>query len=96
MQGFGWQQVGERAELFVEALAVIAQFTLLIVQMLGRLLVRDFGVAQLLGQARGVLLQGEQGGLPLFVLSDALVQLVVLLHQPGIAFSRILRQQLRR
>jgi hypothetical protein len=63
---------------------------------LRRLLARRFGTAQLMLEARGVLLQGEQGGLPLFVLGDALVQLSVLLRQPGIALVRVLRQQLRR
>ena len=37
LQGFGRQQAGERAEFFVQALAVIAQFALLIVQMPGPL-----------------------------------------------------------
>ncbi|MNY82277.1 hypothetical protein D3C86_2242820 [compost metagenome] len=64
-------------------------------QELGRLLACRFGAAQLLLQARGILLQGEQGGLALFVLADALVQLTVLLGQPGVALERVLGQQLR-
>ena len=63
--------------------------------MLGRLLTGGLGAAQLLLQACGVLLQGQQGGLPLFVLADALVQLAVLLGQPGIPSCVILVEQLR-
>ncbi len=56
---------------------------------------RGFGLAQLLSQARGVLLQGEQGALALLVLADALVQLLVLPGQPGVALGRVLIKQLR-
>ena len=87
VQRLGREQGAERGQLFVQTLAITAQLTLLVGQVLGRLLARRFGAAQLLLQARGVLLQGEQGGLPLFVLGDALVQLTVLLGQPGIAFG---------
>ncbi|MNI12447.1 hypothetical protein D3C73_656290 [compost metagenome] len=93
-EGFGRQQTAERGELLVEPLTVAAQFALLVAQVLGRLLMRGFGVAQLLGQARGVLLQGEQGALTLFVLSDALVQLIVLPAQPGVALFGVLVQKL--
>jgi hypothetical protein len=83
------EQIGERRQLFIQTLAITGQLTLLGGQVLGRLLARRFGAAQLLVQARGILLQGEQGGLALFVLADALVQLAVLLGQPGIAFGDI-------
>ncbi|MNF72459.1 hypothetical protein D3C84_544390 [compost metagenome] len=95
VQCVGREQGAEGDQLFVQALTVIAQLALLVGQVLGRLLTRGFGVAQLLLQARGVLLQGEQGGLALFVLRDALVQLAVLLVQPGIAFGAVLGEKLR-
>ena len=95
LQRIGREQGTERHQFLVQTLAITAQLTLLVGQVLGRLLARRFSATQLLLKARGVLLQGEEGGLPLFVLSDALIQLIVLLHQPGIAFSRILREQLR-
>ncbi|MNS01876.1 hypothetical protein D3C72_331680 [compost metagenome] len=94
-QGVGRQQTAERAELFIETLTIAAQLALLIAQVLRRLLMRGFGLTQLLGQTRGVLLQGEQGALALFVLSDALVQLLVLPGEPGIALVGILIEQLR-
>ena len=64
-------------------------------QLLRRLLMRSFRLTQLLRQARGVLLQGKQRTLTLFVLSDALVQLLGLAAEPGVAFVGVLIEQLR-
>ena len=58
-----------------------------------RLLAGLLGGLQLLRQARGVLLQSEQGALALFVLAEVLVQLSILLGQPGLTAARVLRQQ---
>lgn len=69
---------------------------LLIAQVLRRLLVGDFSLTQLLRQTRRVLLQCKQGALALFVLGDALVQLLALATEPGVAFVGVLVQQLCR
>ena len=60
--------------------------------MLRRLLVRRFGLTQLLGQPRRILLQREQGGLALFVLGDALVQLFILAGEPRSTLVGVLIQ----
>ncbi|MNH89104.1 hypothetical protein D3C81_623010 [compost metagenome] len=93
LQRLGGQQAGECVEFVVQTRTVASEFALLIVQVPGRLLVRGFGVAQLLSQARRILLQGEQGGLSLLILADALVQLAVLLGEPGVTFGGVLIQQ---
>ncbi|MNE84297.1 hypothetical protein D3C80_1811920 [compost metagenome] len=94
MEGVGGEEGAERGQFFVQTLAIAGQFALLVEQMLGRLLTRRFGVAQLQSQPCSILLQGEQGALALFVVGDALVQLAVLPCQPGIAFGGVLAQQL--
>jgi hypothetical protein len=95
-KGLGRQQRAERRQFFIEALTVAAQFALLIAQVLRGLLMRGFRLTQLLSQPRRILLQGEQGALAPFVLRDALVQLLVLADEPGVAFVGVLIEQLSR
>lgn len=90
LKGLGRQHIAERRQFFVEALTVAAQFALLIIEVLRGLLMCGFGLTQLLGQTRGILLQGEQGALALFVLGNALVQLLVLPREPAIALGGVL------
>ena len=92
LQGLVRQQAGEGAQFLFQSFLIGAHLALLIEQLLVRGLAGVGGRVQLLLEPRGILLQGEQGGLPLLVLADVLLQLVQLLVEPGLAASVILFQ----
>src|SRR5450830_683026 len=93
LQGLVRQQAGEGAQFLFQSFLIGAHLALLIEQLLMRRLAGFGSGLQLLLEPRGILLQGEQGGLPLLVLVDVLLQLVQLLAEPSLALGAVLLQE---
>ena len=89
-EGFRRKQAGKLAEFVFKALAVSIQMRLLLGQLPGGELA-GFGAAlHLLLQMGRFFLQGEEGVLALFVLADAVLQLLQAQGQPVLAPGRVL------
>ncbi|MNO82323.1 hypothetical protein D3C76_735950 [compost metagenome] len=95
IEGVGGQQRGEARQLLLQTLLIGAQGLLLLLQMLAGLLAGFARGLQLLLQAGGILLQGQQGVLALFVAADVIVQAAGLQLQPGRALADFLVGQCR-
>ncbi|MCY1410353.1 hypothetical protein D9M71_257210 [compost metagenome] len=91
LERFLWQYAGQVVQALLQQLFVVGQGLVLLLQMALGLLLGVVGRLQLLVQAGGVFLQGQQGALAFLVLADFFIQATQLAVEPGATGLVVLR-----